>query len=314
MAQSRDLAATVPERRKLPDEIKAIFETTSKDFSDYAKNNGGKNDMSPEKAGDMDEWDRAILLGEYPLAAQERPKPARVSFVSLSSPSIAVPKKSDSRAIGAEFPSRVMDKEVAPPVRIPMIPQKPKNVQKIARNESVKKDEATPRALKIPIKPKQDANSIRPADSLSSVSPSEKVVSASVPTEKPISASQTTERPVAPSPNMSETLVGKIIEGQMRGVFENAPPLLQKELEKTAISEILTAIDENTSAHNIENEVWKKRLREYLTKLHEQAVSVFSDISGEVGAPPAHPLEGEQVLDYVKRVYPVILKAQALRQ
>jgi hypothetical protein len=93
----------------------------------------------------------------------------------------------------------------------------------------------------------------------------------------------------------------------MRGVFENAPPLLQKELEKTAVREILIFADNAISKDNIENEVWKKRLREYLVKLHEQAMSLFVDKSA------ADPTEGELVLDYVKRVYPIVLKAQVMQ-
>lgn len=117
-----------------------------------------------------------------------------------------------------------------------------------------------------------------------------------------------TQPTIVPTPNMSETLVEKIIEGQMRGVFENAPPLLQKKLEKTIVREIFSATDEKDSKENIENEVWKKRLREYLTKLQGQAQSVFPDTT------IANPIEGELVLDYVKRIYPILLKAQIVKQ
>lgn len=93
----------------------------------------------------------------------------------------------------------------------------------------------------------------------------------------------------------------------MRGVFENAPPLLQKELEKMTVRDIIAISDKKTPGDTIENEVWKKRLREYLIKLRTQAISVLPDVS------MATPTEGELVLDYVKRIYPILLKAQVTK-
>lgn len=320
IVENTNIDAAVPARRKLPDEIKAIFETTSKNFSDYAKNNGEKNDtLFLEKADTMDQWDRALLLAEYPPAVQERPKPNRVSFVPAVSVAPNVPKKSDKREIGTEFPSRVMDKEVAPPVRssesaTPVIPQKPKNAAQNIPEETANKKGVMPPVLSIPVKPKQsDTNSIRPMSFSSPTPPLAPGVSAHYSAEKPILVNQIAERPAVPPPNMSETLVEKIIEGQMRGVFENAPPLIQKELEKISVSEILAAVDEKILAGGIENEVWKKRLREYLLKLQGQAGSVSQPAAAQADTFSAHPLPGEQVLDYVKRVYPIILKAQVLK-
>ena len=94
----------------------------------------------------------------------------------------------------------------------------------------------------------------------------------------------------------------------MRKVFENAPPLLQKKLEKTVVQDILFDFNEKTTEGSIENEVWKKRLREYLVKLSQQTMPTFSD------ANTMNPTEGELVLDYVKRVYPVLQKAQIINQ
>lgn len=311
------------ERKKLPDEIKQIFETNSSNFASYAKNNGGKKDMLPleKTASALDEWDRALLLGEYPTAAPKRPQPKRVSFESAAPP-VLVPKKIDAEMSGTPFPSRIMDEGVASPVPhikisgvtstpikpvsvAQIIPQKPKNALGEALEKLTNKKTAAFSALVIPIKPKQSsANTGRPMDSLELSIPKK-----SVATPLPETMPQTTDDThKVPPPNMSETLVEKIIEGQMRGVFENAPPLLQKELEKTTVREILSAPDERATKNNIENEVWKKRLREYLLGLQAQAGSVFSDTNG-VG-----PIEGELVLDYVKRIYPTLLKARVLKQ
>lgn len=328
--QNKNVLAT-PVRRKLPDEIKAIFETNSSNFVAYAKNG------VQEKTKVMDEWDKALLLGEYPPAVLERQKPKRVSFVL---PPSLVPQKSSLQESGTAFSSRVMDEEVASPVppqinpqtvttpRIqikpvsaaPSIPKKPQNILGDTVKEVVpKKEGASLFTSAIPIKPKQPpasttlpTNDFPPPVIPKAPLPSSGSPVLTVPLSPKIEVSRGSVAPanssVPPPPNMSETLVEKIIEGQMRGVFENAPPLLQKELEKTTVREIMSAAGEKGGGGNIENEVWKKRLREYLTKLHEQAVSVFPDIS------VANPTEGELVLDYVKRVYPILLKAQVMKQ
>jgi hypothetical protein len=325
-AQNKNVLAT-PTRRKLPDEIKAIFETNSSNFVAYAKNG------VQEKTKIMDEWDKALLLGEYPAAALERQKPKRVSFIS---PLSLVPQKSSLQESGTTFPSRVMDDGVASPVpprtvttpviqikpvsAVPNIPKKPQNILGGTAKEVVpKKEGVLIFTSAIPTKPKQPpADTTLPANDFSpSIIPKAPLPSSgspvlAVPLSPKVEVSRGNIAPanssIPPPPNMSETLVEKIIEGQMRGVFENAPPLLQKELEKTAVREIMSAADEKGGGGNIENEVWKKRLREYLTKLHEQAVSVFSDIG------VVNPTEGELVLDYVKRVYPILLKAQVMKQ
>lgn len=306
---------TIPTRRKLPDEIKKIFETNSTNFAAYAKNGKQETILSLNKT--LDEWDRALLLEEYRPALPERQKPKRLSFIPTPA---FVPKKNDLQEIGAAFPSRVMDEEVASPVlrteppitapvlikpistATPAIPQKPQNVLKNTLGEK----NTVPN---IPLKPKQSPiSTTRSTNPLPLSILNKDILIPLRPVVPQKTVSQGPERPSAPPPNMSETLVEKIIEGQMRGVFDNAPPLLQKELEKAIVKEIIAPTNEKAPRDNIENEVWKKRLREYLTKLHEQAVSVFPDTN------MANPTEGEFVLDYVKRVYPILLKAQVMKQ
>lgn len=316
--QNKDASLTTPTRRKLPDEIKAIFQTSSNDFAAAYKKNGAQ-----EINGIMDEWDRALLLGEYPPAALLSQKPKRVSFVPAPS---FVPQKSNAQESGTAFPSRVMDEGVASPVpraefrvvttptiqirpaatTAPIIPQKPQNALRKVPSETIPKKTAIPLFVpNIPIKPKRPES---PTNSLPLLVPAKNPL----PPLKPAVLQTPANNPdkenhAVPPPNMSETLVEKIIEGQMRGVFENAPPLLQKELEKMTVREIMAVTDDKTPRGTIENEVWKKRLREYLAKIHEQAISSFSDIN------IANPTEGELVLDYVKRVYPILLKAQVTK-
>lgn len=317
-------------RKKLPDEIKAIFDNNSKNFAAYAK----KDLQEINKV--MDAWDRALLLSEEPIATPEQQKPKRVFF--SPEPSL-VPQKTDMQEKGTAFPSRVMDEGVASPlprtefrvVTTPVIrikptpsggspiPIKPQNATRSISNEFTPKKAVLPLFTPaIPIKPKQSITGAATPSPLPLLIPKKNLVP--FPEQSVLRAplSQTApelqtntapvNNPLIPPPNMSETLVEKIIEGQMRGVFNNAPPLLQKELEKTTVQEITATSNEAGGRGNIENEVWKKRLREYLARLHEQAVSVFPDVSA------ANPTEGELVLDYVKRVYPILLKAQVMKQ
>lgn len=349
VTQNKNTPTETSTRRRLPDEIKKIFETNSRDFAVYAKNDkknsGEARDTAPSI---MDAWDRALLLGEdlSSIAAVPHTPPKRLSFAST--PSSLVPQKTDTYKSRAAFPSRVMDEGVASPVLhkeflttartpqtpimplgeirpvspAPIIPKKPQNTLKNTPNHPPtpplsdivsKKTTAPLTPPTIPLKPK---------DPTVSILPSGNPPPSPIPPQKPeqivpqTHVNQITKnlptgpatRPATPAPNMSETLVEKIIEGQMRGVFNNAPPLLQKKLEKATMQEIFAVTGENAPRETIENEVWRKRLREYLAKLHEQAVSVFPD------ANTANPTEGELVLDYVKRVYPILLKAQVTKQ
>ncbi len=122
-----------PPIRRLPDEVKKVFETASRNFADYAsdKKYGEKKGaaVSEKPLVAMDEWDRALLLGEYPLAAVEKQKPKRLSFAPTTNS--LVPQKTDMRRSGTAFPSRVMDEGIVSPVRrvtMPVVPQKPKNI------------------------------------------------------------------------------------------------------------------------------------------------------------------------------------------
>lgn len=295
------------EKRRLPDEVKAIFEKNSKNFSVLAggdeKSGEQKAEKTPAQTTILDEWDRALLFGEYP---PEQKSPKRLSFEGHLSPSgsLSVPKKDAFTEVGTVLPTRVMDKEIVSPTlhketpvlhakplsKVSIVPQKPKSFSGNSPlgNTNGGKSPLTP--LHIPTKPKTSLVSSSPEKN--EVSQTPKI------TDNKKDVDSTT-----PPPTMSETLVGKIIEGQMRGVFENAPPLLQKNFEKTLVYEILTLEGQKNTGESIENEVWKKRLREYLLNLQGRAVSAFPDPS------MAQPTENELVLDYVKRVYPVLLRS-----
>jgi hypothetical protein len=295
------------EKRRLPDEVKAIFEKNSKNFSVLAKSDEKNGGEKAEKLPDptiLDEWDKALLFGEYP---PEQKSPKRLSFEGHLSTvgSVSVPKKDAFTEVGTVLPTRVMDGEIVSPTphketpilhtkplsKVSIVPQKPKSFSGNSPfgNTSGGKSPLTP--LHIPTKPKTP---------LVTSSPVKNEVSSSTPN---IIGDKKDTDSTTPPPTMSETLVGKIIEGQMRGVFENAPPLLQKNLEKTLVHEILTLEGQKNTGESIENEVWKKRLREYLLNLQERAVSAFPDPK------MASPTESELVLDYVKRVYPVLLRS-----
>ncbi len=281
-------------KRKLPDEIKDILEMTSRDFAAYAKN--GKT--TPPSLGktvkqEMDEWDRAILLGEYSQTQIAQQKIQKLFSVSASSP---IPKKTDAYHTSAVFPSRVMEDRTHSPVSAqPKPAEKPTTVKPVA---------AIP-VIKIPTIPQKPKNpETDPVTVPASTNSVPSLPSLKVPA-KPKTPNPTEKASALPIPNMSGKLVEKIIEGQMRNVFENAPPLIQKSFEKMAVRDILQAA---APGGNIENDVWRKRVREYIEKLRVQARSAFP------GANTTDPREGELFLDYIGRIYPIILKTELIQE
>lgn len=101
-------------------------------------------------------------------------------------------------------------------------------------------------------------------------------------------------------PEMGDALKTKIIEGQLRGVFENAPDGVKQQMEKLPAKEILSP---ESSSYD-QNDVWKTRLREYIIRLKWQGKTVFGN------AESTDPKEGETVLGYIKRIYPAIVRAE----
>lgn len=277
-------------RRKLPDEIKDIFEANSKNFADYAKN-GKKDSIAPDVKTEtskqvMDEWDRALFLGEYsPMQISHR-KIEKLLSLSVSSP---IPKKADAFVAPAAFPGRVIETPV-----ITTHKNAPKPVIKLAAEKPGESAAPLPKAGAIPQKPK--SSDPTPTAGVSSTT------ALQIPKKPMVQSPKVSSEP---SPNISDKLVEKIIEGQMRSVFENAPPLIQKSFEKMTIKEIETG---SAPAGNIENDVWKKRVREYVKKLRVQAHSAFP------GSSTMDPLEDELFLNYIGRIYPSILKAELAQQ
>ncbi len=153
----------IRERRKLPDEIRKIFENTSKDFASYAQKESGM--VLPEKPkplekNTMDEWDRALLLGEYPPAVTERPKPKRVSFTSVLS---TTPEKSAAPKTGVIFPNRIVNETVVsllhhpkplamPPKKTVLPTKKPNELRDVLRASATSRVMAPPISI-IPKKP-----------------------------------------------------------------------------------------------------------------------------------------------------------------
>lgn len=265
-AKISDLPALEKPRRQLPDDIKGIMETSSRNFAAYAKNVEKTEPI-------MDEWDRAILFGEYSPRQIARQKIQKILSLPSSSP---IPKKIDTYVTGAAFPGRVVDSDASSllSTRNSVIPKTPAVVPQKPKNKEVEpKNTLTAPLGNVPLKPKQ--------------------------------AGQLPANNVLTPPSMSDKLTEKIIEGQMRSVFENAPPLIQKSFEKMTVKDIL----ENTlSGGNIENDVWRKRIREYIEKLRIQARPVFPDANA------AEPRDGELLLEYIGRIYPSILKAELQQQ
>ena len=99
---------------------------------------------------------------------------------------------------------------------------------------------------------------------------------------------------------MGDILKTKIIEGQMRSVFENAPTGVQTTMEKMPAKDLLSP----GGSFYDPGDVWKTRLREYIVKLKWQAKTVFNNVDS------TDPKEEETVLEYIKRIYPAVVRAE----
>lgn len=271
----------------LPDEIKKIFAMGDDDFSQYIKNKPNEKEGEENKRADpiMDEWDKALLLGEYPKEVEKR----RIILPGFSPD---VPQKSAYRPVKAVFPTRIID-EVAPILKHTQPETEPITKHVVIPNTSVPKKPteqktalpASPAKMSIPIKPKPSPETIPP---------------------------KTGPEIPQPSAAMSEALVEKISIGQITNVLKNAPPTLQNKFEKIPVQTILAPKNvlsgDTATESNLEDDLWLKKLCEYLEGIRAQAQLVFVDPKD------ADPKDGELMLDYVKRVYPITLKMRVEKQ
>jgi hypothetical protein len=107
----------------------------------------------------------------------------------------------------------------------------------------------------------------------------------------------------APESEMGEQLQKKIIEGQLKSIFEDAPAGVREELEKTLASDILSIKNIEGDVQN-QNDVWKKRLLDYIIKLKWQGKTAFKKTED------TDPKEGETIASFIQRIYPSVIKVE----
>ena len=331
-------------KRQLPDEIKQHFENNSASFISFARQKESSSVLGDAEKQAL--WDRALLSEEFldgriPLEIGDESKKG-VSFV---------PKKPE-QTLGGVFPTRVVSETLKgvddagmivsrPPKNIKTVektgsawpeyvPKKPGDVvnkEKYAvMNSAVEKSESaqspvfekpihieTPNekerepGLGIPKKPKTQNEPLV----VSKNNTPEKIDAFIVAQKKALTLDDIKKETIPEAEAihiLKKTEIGdsfeeKIIDVQMRTIFENAPGGVRSQMEKMLAKELLTEKDQNEDLNNI----WKKRLRDYILKLKEQGKGVFE----EVGA--TEPKEGETVLDYIRRIYLSIVRAEVLK-
>jgi len=331
-------------RKELSESAKEHFEANSAAFVAFAKQKeGGDNFEKNEKKSLVpatDLWERALLLEEYP----EGRKPIEIEpKIEQSFPS--VPKKSENfkgdilptRIISETEKSHKTPKTEAPvsidtkqlvPIRniqlaryIPKKPATPTKEVTIASSLPTppkKTDVPTSFVPKKPVDIKQNIVEKNTKNHNFDFEIPKKQVSTIQPLNEDTKTEatknhedkkgdeaigKTYEGQELRSPNeteMSDILKEKIIEGQLKGLFENAPEGLKTTMEKMPALTVLSA--ENNPEDP--NETWKTRLREYIIKLKWQGKTVFENTG------VTDPKEDEMVIDYIKRIYPAIVRAE----
>ncbi len=241
-------------KKALPSHVRDHFEANSSAFVEFAQKKDTSVSKKIEVPQEMDEWDKALLLGEYP--GGNVPKEIKIS----EKDTVTIPKKPMTTEIESVFPNQVLTE---------------------GSIESIKSTD-TP----IAIHPKTIV--------LPRFIPKKQTPSPEISIQK-----QTT--PFSQNNTMEETFQKKIIEGQMRGIFENAPIETREMMEKMLATDILS--EENKSGTPNTNEIWKRRLREYVTKIKRQRKIATKNLSEEI-----EPTENETIASFIQRIYPPIGK------
>jgi hypothetical protein len=86
----------------------------------------------------------------------------------------------------------------------------------------------------------------------------------------------------------------------MKSVFENAPDGVKTLMEKMPAKSIFLP----NSFSDEQNNVWKNRLRDYIVKIRWESKAVLGNTS------VTDPKEDETVLDYIRRIYPSVVRAE----
>jgi hypothetical protein len=361
-------------KKSLPPNVRDHFEANSSAFVAFAQGKDTKISQKIEESKEMDVWDRALLLGEYPGGKI----PVEIRTPSdIKEP--VIPKKPLLPMLGRTLPNQFFpetpketvkteaekekDAKHAAPISISpetmalphFIPRKPASaagneIKPTAGADKKTTDEKIPEMTVlphfVPRKPagaaitipagetknspssgeekSRDANAKKPVDIsfgglMTSLSP--KITDLVIPKKpsqndkitnfqtninmtQPTAGNQTNiPSSATPEPGLGEQLQKKIIEGQMKSIFEDAPAGTRETLEKTLARDILSA--KNIAGENQKPEnVWEGRLRDYIIKLKWQGKTALEKTED------TDPKEDETVAAFIQRIYPSVIKVE----
>ncbi len=246
-------------KKTLPSHVRDHFEANSSAFVAFAQQKSTDTTKKIETPQEMDDWDKALLLGIYP--GGNIPKEIRIS----EKDTVVIPKKPATVAENV-FPNQILANEEIEPIKSMGAPI-----------------EIHPKTIVLPRFIPQKTQTF-----------SEK-------------SDQPTTIAVSTRNNIEETFQKKIIEGQMRGVFENAPAGTRETMEKLPATDILSEKEEDAGQNS--NDIWKRRLRDYLSKVKRQRKMTMKNPSEEI-----EPKENETISEFIQRIYPTIGKNETKKE
>jgi len=271
-------------KKSLPPDIRDHFEANSSAFLEFAQKKDANVTKKIEDSNTEDVWDRALLFGEYPEG-----KIPVVIDTKAGKATVTIPKKPTAENLSNVLPNQFLS-DTKKDAGIPSERKENRPVSPI----SIRVEKITlPRFV-----PKKPENTVQTTNN----EKNGPVKNITIPTKPPkVQEKESLTIKMDTGQGIGESLQKKIIEGQMRSVFENAPIRIKESLEKMTVQDILS-LKETTEGDQGSDYFWKRRLRDYIQKIKAQGKTIFKNPLD------IEPKEGETVIAFVERVYPVIMK------
>jgi hypothetical protein len=314
-------------KKSIPDSAREHFEASSAAFLSLAQKKDQKNEE-----GKMDEWDVALLLGQYPggktpieikaptreektepKAPTEPPKDimkeVKPETQTPPPPAIKVPSKPAYQEQSPLAPTLVTDPERGAEKNEHSKDKAPLDIKSLLFKKSESSTKESPLAIKtllnsLPFSQKTGVELVNPESKETPADVSGNIIIPNQNEEKP--PLQVPEKPVVPGEitPISNALAQKIIQNQVAEVFSDAPFGVRSALEKIRARDFLQMEDpEKIGVPG--NADSKKRLSEYIRSLKNKAEPVIGLIS--------EPGDTETSIDYIKRIVPIITKDDAAK-
>jgi len=288
---------TTTNKKSLPSDIREHFEANSSSFIEFAKKKNDGISKKIEESKEEDVWDRALLFGEYPGGKI----PMDINTEIKKNIIEIIPKKPVPKNLVGIFPNQFLPQEKinevsekkenkpAAPITISIekiilprfVPKKPEITNQTTNTEK----KPAPTNIIIPTKPEQTQEK-------------ESIPNIKYPIKNNTDINSSQQE-------IKEPLQKKIIEGQMRGVFENAPVNIKETLEKMPVQDILS-LKEITEGDQSSDYFWKRRLRDYIQKIKEQGKTTVKNPQ------EIEPKENETVITFIERLYSLNMKQETM--